>query len=202
MLQPVFTVWQQHLGQSEAPIAPQADLAAAKHPSPSLRDMHMVIQAKHLCVRIDGARGWSPTWSQPNTTSPSRPGSTTSVSFGTFGSQPPPPSLPVSATPPRTQLPFGMLGPSASPSTNNWSLPHEAPSSPSVTQPWATPPRVGSSASRSRSGSVKGRACRHRMHSRWDQATPRDVGPSQDWSTSVKTPTWFPHLALAQQPAA
>jgi hypothetical protein len=57
MLQPVFNVWQQHMRQGEAPIAPHADLAAIEHPSPSLRDMHRVIQAKHMGVRFDGAVG-------------------------------------------------------------------------------------------------------------------------------------------------
>jgi hypothetical protein len=149
---------------------PHADLAAAEPPNPSLRDMHRVIHAKHLGVRFDGVGGWSPTWSHPNATRPSRTWSTTSVSFGAFGSQPPPQPRPVFATPPRTQAPFGIdiPRPFASPSANNWSLPQEEPSSPSVTQPWATPPRVGSPASRGRSGSVRGRAGGRRMHSRWD----------------------------------
>jgi hypothetical protein len=142
MMQPVFTAWQHHLRYGEAPTAPHADLATSAHPNPSLWDMHMVIHANPLNVRFDGAGGWSPSWSQPNTASPSRPGSTTSVSFGIFGSHPPPPSRRVFATPPKTQAPYGIPGPSASPSTNNWSLPQEVPSSPSVIQPWATLPCV------------------------------------------------------------
>jgi len=55
--------------------------------------------------------------------------------------------------------------------------------------PWATPPLVGSPVSRGRSSSVKARAGGRRMHSRWDQTTPKDAGPNQDWSTSVKTLT-------------
>jgi hypothetical protein len=125
-----------------------------------------------------------------------------SVSFGTFGSQPPPPSRPIFATPPRNHAPLGIPRPSASPSTNNWSLPKEAPFSPSVTQPWAAPPRVGSPASRDISGPVKARAGGRRMHSRWDQNAPKDIGSIHDWSANIKTPTWFPHLAPAQQPAA
>ena len=178
MSQPVFTVWQKHMREGEAPTSSKADQAIDEHPNPSLRDMHRVIHAKRLGDRFDGAGGWSPAWSQPIATSPSRPRPTTSVSFGTVGYQPSPPSRQVFATSPRTQAPFGIPGPSASPSSNNRSLPQEASSSPSVTQPWAALPRSMSPASRGKSGSVKGRARGRRTHSRWDQTTPREVGPN------------------------
>ena len=50
LLIPVFTTWQQHMRDWSAQSAATTDIGPPSQASPSLRDMHKVIQSHHLGV--------------------------------------------------------------------------------------------------------------------------------------------------------
>jgi hypothetical protein len=60
LLLPVFTAWKEHSRKWSTPAPTTSDPDQPSQASPSLRDMHKVIQAKHLGVRFDGSGGVDP----------------------------------------------------------------------------------------------------------------------------------------------